>query len=109
MTENPEAAPLLMRFNLLFPASLESVVHSCLQEFEPPLPDYTVYEGEGHGAVFEGASLREQVRGCVARQLLVMLLPASHIPQVLSALGARIKDSRAQWWTESVVACGGLD
>ena len=108
MTEASASTNVVERFSLVFPASLEATVHACLQGFEPPLPDYTLLEGEGHGEVFAGASLREQVRGRVARRLLVMVLPAARVPALLDALGARIQDPRVQWWTEAVVASGEL-
>ena len=98
----------MQRFNLVFPASLEAAVSTCLQDVAPPLPDYTLIAGEGHGAVFEGASLGEQVRGHVKRQLLVMVLPESRVPALVEALGARIKDARVRWWTEAILANGAL-
>jgi hypothetical protein len=108
MMEAPQSTSRLLRFSLVFPASLETAVHACMQNLAPPVPDYTLLQGEGHGAVFENASLREQVRGRVVRQMLVMVLPESRLPALVDALGKRIKDPRAQWWTETVVASGGL-
>jgi hypothetical protein len=104
----PPAETPMCRLSLVFPAALETRLHTCLQTRLPAPPRYTVLDGEGHGIDFAEASVREQIRGRVELRVLVMLLPEAAVAEVLAHLRADIADARVQWWTESVLAWGSL-
>lgn len=98
----------LQRLTLVFPPNVEERLLELLLEQEPPLPGFTVVAGEGHGADFATASLREQVRGRVARRIVLMVLPAESIEQLIGRLRATLPNPHVTWWVEPVVAFGRL-
>jgi hypothetical protein len=101
-----EAYTDLQRLTLVFPPLVEAQLIELLLEQDPPLPGFTVLSGEGHGADFATASLREQVRGRVARRALTMVLPADRVGPLVTALRRAISNSQVTWWTEHVTGFG---
>jgi hypothetical protein len=69
---------------------------------------FTTVAGNGHGADFANASLREKVRGRVEIQLVTTVLPAAHLPGLLDALRAQFKAPHTRYWTEPVQEFGDL-
>jgi len=100
--------PDLQRLTLVFPPGVEARLLELLLEQEPPLPGFTVLAGEGHGADFATASVREQVRGRVARRMLLMVLPAERIEKLIALLRAGLPNPHVTWWVEPVSAFGRL-
>ena len=98
----------LKRLTLVFPPLLEERLLDVLLEQEPPLPGFTVVAGEGHGADFATASVREQVRGRVARRMLLMVLPDERVASLIESLRATLPTPHVTWWVEPVTAFGRL-
>lgn len=98
----------LQRLTLVFPPAVEERLLELLLEQEPPLPGFTVVAADGHGADFATASLREQVRGRVARRMLLMVLPAERIEQLVAVLRKDLPNPHVTWWVEPVLAFGRL-
>ncbi len=104
---NESTAPLT-RLTIAFPPALEARIVELLLEHEPPLPGFTVLRGEGHGADFSRASVREQVRGRVDRRILMIILPQAHAEALLDALRSAVPNPQVAWWLEPVLAFGRL-
>jgi len=97
-----------VRLTLLFPPALEDRVIALILEQEPPLPGFTVVAADGHGADFSHASIREQVRGRIARKLLTVFLPAPRAEALIGTLREQLATSKVAWWLEPVIAFGRL-
>ncbi|MGE5089772.1 MAG: DUF3240 family protein [Candidatus Levyibacteriota bacterium] len=98
----------LQRLLLECSPALEDALVECLLENDPPLPGFTVQHGDGHGSDFEHASLRERVRGRIARSVLSMVLPAERVAEVLAQLRARLAGADVRWITQPVHDHGTL-
>ena len=98
----------LVRLTLAFPPVLEARVVQLMLEQEPSLPGFTIVAGEGHGAGFARASIREQVRGRVARKLLTLVLTRSRAEELVVALGESLANPESAWWLEPVLTYGKL-
>lgn len=96
----------LARLTLVFPPVLEARVVELMLEQDPPLPGFTVLAAEGHGADFARASIREQVRGRVARRLLTLVLPRSRAETLIEQLRSHLANGESAWWLEPVLAFG---
>ncbi|HMM76589.1 MAG TPA: DUF3240 family protein [Gammaproteobacteria bacterium] len=104
-TENEKA---LARLTLVFPPALEDRVVQLFLEQDPPLPGFTVLAAEGHGSDFSWASVREQVRGRVARKLLIVVLSQARAGSLIAALRSELANTASTWWLEPVIAFGRL-
>lgn len=102
----PEAE--LIRLTLAFPPALEPRIVELLLEHEPAVPGFTVLQGEGHGVDFSRASIREQVRGRVARRVLLMVMPESEAQALLAKLRSAVPNPQVTWWMERVLGFGRL-
>ncbi len=100
--------PELERLTLLYPPELEDRLVGLLLDHEPELPGFTTFACEGHGADFTHASVREQVRGRVARGMLVMVLPRTSRDALIASLGANIRNPEVVWWVIPVSQFGHL-
>lgn len=98
----------LERLTLVFPPAVESTLLEILLEQEPPLPGFTVVTAEGHGADFSSASLREQVRGRIARRMLMMVLPRASRAELIERLRVALPNPHVAWWVEPVLHFGRL-
>lgn len=94
----------LQRLTLVYPPALEGTLIDLLLAHD--CPGFTTLAGAGHGADFSRASTAEQVRGQVARGLLIMVLPASAVEGLLAHLSARVRSPEVVWWIEPVAAFG---
>ena len=64
------------KLTLVYPPAAEDHIVELLLNADPPLSGFTTWRAEGHGHDFGKASVRERVRGRVARGVLVLILPA---------------------------------
>ena len=103
-----ESADTLTRLTIAFPPALEARIVELLLEQEPPLPGFTILRGEGHGADFSRASIREQVRGRVDRRILMLILPQAQAMALLDTLREAVPNPQTAWWLEPVLAFGRL-
>jgi len=103
-----ESTDTLTRLTIAFPPTLEARIVELLLEHQPPLPGFTVLRGEGHGADFSRASIREQVRGRVDRRILMLILPQAQVEALLDALRSTVPNPQIAWWLEPVLAFGRL-
>lgn len=103
-----ESTDTPVRLTIAFPPAIEARIVELLLEQEPPLPGFTILRGEGHGADFSRASIREQVRGRVDRRLLMLILPQARAGTLLDALRGAVPNPQIAWWLEPVLAFGRL-
>lgn len=103
-----ESTDTLTRLTLAFPPALESRVVELLLEQEPPLPGFTILQGEGHGTDFARATIREQVRGRIDRRILMLVLPQARAMTLIDALRDAVPNPQTVWWLEPVLAFGRL-
>lgn len=96
------------RLTLVFPPALEDAVTATLLEREPAAGGFTLLRVEGHGADFSRASVREQVRGHVARRMLWVVLPEDAVEGVLEDMRHCVPPGQVVWWTEAVDGFGRL-
>jgi hypothetical protein len=68
----------------------------------PLLHGFTILRGEGHGASFAGASVRELVLGRLDRRLLVMILPDERCDPLIETLAEAFRGMDLVLWTEAV-------
>jgi hypothetical protein len=95
--------------HLAFPVALEEAVSAALIEYEPALPGFTLLKAEGHSSDFATASSDEQVRGRVARRVILMVQPRKTIEAVIAILRARVRSNNVVWWTTRVEDFGRLE
>lgn len=96
------------KLTLVFPPAAEDHIVELLLNADPPLPGFTTWRAEGHGHDFGNASLRERVRGRVARGVLVLILPRSRLGSVLENICSKAGIVNLAYWTEPVEAFGRL-
>jgi hypothetical protein len=98
----------LKRLTLVFPPDVETELTELLLALAPPLPGFTSLEATGHGADFASASVREQVRGRVARCVLFMVIPGERVAPLITLIGKALPARHVSWWVEPVEAFGRL-
>jgi hypothetical protein len=91
-----------------FPPDLEDDILECLFGMPQAVGGFSVVSAEGHGHGFDRASVRERVRGRVARRLLYLVLERDRVPQVLDGLRAAIRSPEVAYWIEPVLDFGRL-
>jgi len=99
---------ILKRLTLLVPADLGEALVETLLELRPTLPGFTTLPVSGHGERFDGASVRERVRGRIERRLAWLVLPAEEVTRVLQQLRERMPHPDIVWWVEPVDGMGRL-
>ncbi|HWK37526.1 MAG TPA: DUF3240 family protein, partial [Hyphomicrobium sp.] len=55
------------KLTLIYPPASETQIVELLMESDPPLSGFTTWAADGHGHSFDKATMRERVRGRVAR------------------------------------------
>lgn len=98
----------LKRLTLVYPPDVEVDLIELLLALEPPLPGFTTLDATGHGADFAQASVREQVRGRVARCVLLMVVPHERVQALIAAIAQALPARHVSWWVEPVEAFGRL-
>lgn len=96
------------KLSVAFPPALEEEILECLFEMPDDVGGFTVVTADGHGHGFERASVRERVRGRVARRLLYLVLEADSVPRVLDRLRATVRSREVAYWIEPVSEFGRL-
>lgn len=75
---------------------------------DPPIGGFTTWSAEGRGHDFSVASTSERVRGRVAREMLVAVLPRPQIASVLEAIRERAAILHLTYWIEPIEAFGTM-
>ena len=96
------------KLTLVYPPAAEDHIVDLLLNSEPPLSGFTTWRAEGHGHDFAKASVKERVRGRVARGVLVLILPRSQLSYVLEDIRSRAGIPNLTYWAEPVEAFGRL-
>jgi hypothetical protein len=96
------------KLTLVFPPAAEDHIIELLLNADPPLSGFTTWRAEGHGHDFGNASVRERVRGRVARGVLVLILPRARLSSVLEDIRSRAGIPNLAYWTEPIEAFGRL-
>ena len=96
------------KLTLVYPPASEAHIVELMMNVDPPLSGLTTWEAEGHGHSFSKASMRERVRGRIARGVLVVVLRRSRVPQLLDEIRTKAAISDLAYWIEPVEAFGRL-
>jgi len=96
------------KLTLVCPDNVAERVVDILLESNVEMTGFTTFKADGHGHDFDSASVRERVRGRVARRVVVAILRADDVPAILEELQAQIKNPQLSYWTEPVLAYGHL-
>ena len=96
------------KLSVAFPPDLEDDILECLFEMTDDVGGFSVVTADGHGHGFERASVRERVRGRVARRILYLILEADSTPRVLERLRATVRSPQVAYWIEPVSEFGRL-
>jgi hypothetical protein len=96
------------KLTLIYPPASESHITELMMNSEPPLAGFTTFEAEGHGGSFSDASMRERVRGRVARRVLMLVLARSRVAPLLDEIRVKAAIPDLVYWVEPVEAFGRL-
>lgn len=94
------------KLTVVFPVAAEDQILDFLLDSRPQLPGFTSLRAEGHGAGFERASTREQVRGRIERRLLFIVLSRRRLQSLLVELQEKIAVPNLAYWVEPVESFG---
>jgi hypothetical protein len=97
-----------VRLTLSCPQPLTEQVMEFLLEHEILIGGFTSLAAQGHGRDFDGASLRERVRGCVQSTLLTAILPSENVTPLLQEMRSQFRAPHLFYWTEPVLEFGDL-
>lgn len=75
---------------------------------KPAIRGFTTFSAEGHGFDFSKATLRERVRGCVERNVLVAVMPRDRAAELLEAVRQKLPVPHMAYWLEPVLEVGRL-
>ncbi|HML30173.1 MAG TPA: DUF3240 family protein [Hyphomicrobium sp.] len=75
---------------------------------DPPLPGFTTWDAEGHGFGFAGATVNEQVRGRVKRNLITTVVTRIDAERLLETIAQRTPIPDIAYWIEPVERFGRL-
>ena len=98
----------LCKLTLIYPPASETHISELLMDSDPPLPGFTTWAAEGHGHSFSNASMRERVRGRIARGILVVVLPRARVASLLEEFRVKAAIPDLEYWTEAVETFGRL-
>jgi len=96
------------KLSIAFPPDLEDDILECLFDMPDVVAGFSVVSADGHGHGFERASVRERVRGRVARRLLYLVLEQQQVPRVLEQLRGTVRSPQVAYWVEPVSEFGRL-
>jgi hypothetical protein len=96
------------KLTIAFPPDLEDDIVECLLDRPEYVGGFSVVSAEGHGHGFARASVRERVRGRVARRLLYAILEQERLPTVLERLRDTVRNPSVAYWVEPVLDFGRL-
>ena len=104
----PDVNSDYQKLTLSCPDELAERLIDILLDTEIRMTGFTTVKVDGHGHDFASASVRERVRGRVARRLIVAVLPAEDVTALLSDIHQQIKNPHLFYWIEPVLAYGHL-
>lgn len=96
------------KLTLVYPPASEAHIVEMLMNSDPPLSSFTTFAAEGHGYGFDKASMRERVRGRIARGVLIAVLPRARIAPLLDEIRVKAVIPDLVYWVEPVEAFGRL-
>lgn len=96
------------KLTVAFPPELEDDIVETLLDLPEDVGGFTIVSAEGHGHGFARASVRERVRGRVARRLVYVILDQDRLPRVLEHLRAVANHPAVAYWVEPVLQFGRL-
>ena len=96
------------KLTLIYPPAAEDHIVELLLNADLPVSGFTTWRAEGHGHDFGKASVKERVRGRVARGVLVLILPRSQLSTVLEDIRSRAGIPNLTYWAEPIEAFGRL-
>jgi hypothetical protein len=96
------------KLSIAFPPDLEDDILECLFDMPDEVAGFSVVSADGHGHGFDRASVRERVRGRVARRLLYLVVEEERVPRVLEGLRAAVRSPAVAYWVEPVSEFGRL-
>ncbi len=96
------------KLTLSCPEELAERLIDILLETDVRMSGFTTEKADGHGHDFSSASVRERVRGRVARRLIVLILPAEDVAALLDDIRRQVKNPHLVYWIEPVLAYGHL-
>jgi hypothetical protein len=98
----------LCKLTLIYPPASETHIVELMMNSDPPLPGFTTWDAEAHGDSFDTASMRERVRGRIARGVLVVVLPRARLAPLLEEIRIKAAIPDLVYWTEAVETFGRL-
>jgi len=96
------------KLTLVYPPASENHIVELMLNAEPPLRGFTTFEAEGHGQSFSKASMRERVRGRMARGILVVVLSRARVPALLEDIRLKAAIVDLVYWVEPIAEFGRL-
>lgn len=96
------------KLTIAFPPDLEDDLIEALLDLPEDVGGFTIVSAEGHGQGFSRASVRERVRGRVARRLLYLILEEPRLARVLDHLRNSVSSPLVAYWVEPVLEFGRL-
>lgn len=96
------------KLTLVYPPVSEAHIVEMLMNSSPPLSGFTTFAAEGHGHGFDKASMRERVRGRIARGVLIVVLPRTRVAPLLDEIRVKAAIPDLVYWIEPVEAFGRL-
>jgi hypothetical protein len=96
------------KLTVAFPPSLEDEIVESLLDLPEDVGGFTIVSAEGHGQGFARASIRERVRGRVARRLVFVILEQDRLPRVLERLREGASHPAVAYWVEPVLEFGRI-
>ena len=96
------------KLTLVCPDELAERIIDVMLEADVRMTGFTTVKADGHGHDFSSATVRERVRGRVARRVIVAILPAEDVAVLLNDIHQQIKNPHLAYWIEPVSAYGHL-
>jgi len=96
------------KLTLMCPDDLAERLIDILLDANVRLTGFTTLKGDGHGHDFASATVRERVRGRVARRLIIAVLPADDVAVLLEDIHEQVRNPQLAYWVEPVLAYGHL-
>ena len=94
------------KLTLVCPIAMGEQVVEFLLDLDTPLHGFTTFSADGHGQDFAGTSVKEKVRGRVARKVVMAILPATEVGGLLAEIREQFTSPHMVYWTEPVSELG---
>ncbi len=96
------------KLTLVYPPASDAHIVELMTNSNPPLAGFTTWHAEGHGHSFDNASMRERVRGRIARGILTIVLPRDRLAPLLEEIRTKAAIADLVYWVEPVEGFGRL-